>query len=304
MIFWNNRDVCQQRLQQIVGDVAKSLIAGLFATSVETAPTLAAGGEFPPPPQAGSTIDPTRFGLPTAATVGVPSGVTLKNYNGPMTITTPGAVIQNVIINGQLTISAANVTVKNCIVQSDGWWGIEGDQAPNLTVENSKIIGGNLTNSGILGSGTFVGNDISHVSIGIQLTGGATVGSNYIHDLFYGSADPHYDGVTAMGGQNHVVIENNTISVPSNNGTADVFIDNDFGSVNDVMVSNNLMLGSPSYTMYAYAKAGQPGTITNVTIENNYFEKGAYGYISENTNPTILNNVQWDNHVDPIPHPR
>jgi hypothetical protein len=258
-----------------------------------------------PPVTTPIDIDPTRFGLPTADTAGVPARVTLTNYNGPMTITTPGAVIKNVIINGQLTVNAANVTIRNCIVQSDGWWGIEGDQAPNLMVENSKIIGGNLTNSGILGSGTFVGNDISHVSIGIQLTDGAsTVDSNYIHDLFYGSADPHYDGVTLLGRQNHVVIEHNTISLPSNHGTAAVFIDNDFGPVNDVIVRNNLMFGNPSYSMYV---AGPPekGAITNVVIENNYIERGYYGYfVVENSKPTIRNNIEWDNQINPIPYPK
>lgn len=248
-------------------------------------------------------INPALFGMPDATTTGPQAGVTLTPYTGSMIVTTPGAVIENVIINGQLTVNAANVTIKNCIIQSNGWWGIEGDQAPNLTVENSKIIGGNLTNSGILGSGTFVGNDISHVSIGIQLTGGATVSSNYIHDLFYGSADPHYDGVTALGGQNHVVIEHNTIIAPDNNGTADVFIDNDFGSVNDVTVKDNLMLGGAAYTVHVDQKTGQSGTITNVAIENNYLERGYYGYISDNSHATILNNVQWNNNSDPTPYP-
>jgi hypothetical protein len=258
-----------------------------------------------PPVTTPIDIDPTRFGLPTADTTGVPAGVTLTNYNGPMTIRTPGAVIKNVIIDGQLTVDAANVTIRNCIIQSNDWWGINGDRAPNLTVESCKIIGGNLTNSGILGSGTFVGNDISHVSIGIQLTDGAsTVSSNYIHDLFYGNGAPHYDGVVALGRQNHVVIEHNTIWGPNENGTADVFIDNDFGSVNDVIVRDNLMFGDPAYTVHVDQKAGQTGTITDVVIENNYMERGAYGYIADNSKATIRNNVEWNNHVDPIPYPK
>src|SRR6516165_8789263 len=95
------------------------------------------------------TINPSLFGMPDATTTGPKAGVTLTPYTGPMIITTPGAVIENVIINGQLTVDAANVTVRNCIIQSNDWWGINGDKATNLTVENSKIIGGNLTNSGI-----------------------------------------------------------------------------------------------------------------------------------------------------------
>jgi hypothetical protein len=41
-----------------------------------------------------------------------------------MNITTPGAVIENVIINGTLSVKAENVTIKNCIIQNFGWWGI------------------------------------------------------------------------------------------------------------------------------------------------------------------------------------
>jgi pectate lyase len=294
----------------LVGDVMKSLIARLFAASVVTALTVAAGVPWKsshadikgrePPPQLQSVIDPARFGMPNADTAGVPAGVTLTNYTGPMNITKPGTVIDGKIINGQLNVYAANVTIRNCIIRSDGWWGIEGEQASNLRVENCDIIGGNLPNSGILGAGTFVGNDISHVSIGIQLTGGAsTVRGNYIHDLFYGNGDPHYDGITLLGGQNHVIIEHNTFSVPQDGGTASILIGNNFGPVNDVLINNNLMLGDPSYTVYFNKDA------TNIVFTNNYVERGYYGYyVSDGAMPPMSGNVQWDNRKDPIPYPR
>jgi len=249
-------------------------------------------------------IDPALFGMPDATTAGVQAGVTLTPYSGPMTITTPGTVIENKIIDGELVVKASDVTIKNCSIQSDGWWGIEGEKSPNLHVENCDIVGGNLTNSGILGSGTFVGNDIKHVSIGIQLTNGAsTVRDNYVHDLFYGSSDPHYDGITALGGQDHVLIEHNTTSVPQDHGTASILIQNTFGPVNDVTVRDNLMYGDPSYTLYVDgSRTGGP--ITNVVVENNYAEKGYYGYFSvTNASPIIQNNVQWQEGVDPTPYP-
>src|SRR4051794_5253077 len=103
------------------------------------------------------TIEPALFGMPTADTAGVQPGVTLANYTGPMTITTDGTVIENKIFNGSLTVKAANVTIKNCIIQNFGTWGIEGEKSPNLHVEYCDIIGpgtSGLSNSGILGSGT------------------------------------------------------------------------------------------------------------------------------------------------------
>jgi hypothetical protein len=266
------------------------------------------GGELPPRRQPPSTVDPTRFGLPTADTAGAPAGVFLTNYGGPMTITTPGAVIENVVISGTLSVKAANVTIRNCILQNFGWWGVEGEGATNLRVENCDIIGPGAraaSNSAILGSGTFVGNDIRGVTIGIQTTDGAsTIRDNYIHDLASGASDPHYDGITVLGRQNNVLIERNTISMPNDHGTAAVFIKNDFGPIDDVVVRNNLMYGDPSYAIHVAAVTPN-GAINNVKIENNYIERGAYGYIAaENSKPTIHNNIEWDNRKDPIPYPK
>ena len=53
------------------------------------------------------TIDPGLFGMPDATTAGVPAGMTLTAYKGPMTITTPGTVIEGMIINGDATVTAA-----------------------------------------------------------------------------------------------------------------------------------------------------------------------------------------------------
>ncbi|MFC7700491.1 right-handed parallel beta-helix repeat-containing protein [Bradyrhizobium sp. GCM10028915] len=260
------------------------------------------GGELPPSLRAGSTINSARFGMPTADTAGVPAGVTLTPYTGRMTIETPGAVIENVIINGQLTVIAADLTIKNCIIQTNDSNGILAVTASNLLVENCIIIGGDFTDNGILGHGTFVGNDISHVRIGIQLTDGAsTVRDNYIHDLFNAGSAPHFDGITLLGGQNHVVIEHNTISAPSDHGTAEILIQNVFGPVHDVQINNNLLLGTPSYAVYFEAKTTN-GAITSIDFTNNYVERGAYGYyLVLNSNPTFRNNVEWDSRV---PHTR
>ena len=69
-------------------------------------------------------IDPARFGMPDATTTGVQPGITLKPYTGPMIVTTDGAVIENVIINGTLTVEADNVTIRNCVIQNFSNWGL------------------------------------------------------------------------------------------------------------------------------------------------------------------------------------
>jgi hypothetical protein len=265
----------------------------------------------PPLPPVGSTIDPARFGMPTSDTAGVQAGVTLAAYEGPMTVTTPGVLIENVIINGTLTVAADNVTIKNCIIRNFAFWGIRSDNAVNTRVEYCDIDGtGSTRTSGLgIGGGTnsaIIGCDISGMVIGIQLSGRAEVRDNYIHNLADTSSNPddrHFDGITLFGGQDGSVIEHNTISMPTGSGgTAAVFIKTEFGPIDGVLVKDNLMYGDPSYAVYVESTTRR---ITNVTVENNYVERGYYGYFNVvNSTPIIRNNIQWDNQKNPIPYPK
>jgi hypothetical protein len=56
-------------------------------------------------------------GKPSDATTGVPSGTKLTQYNGDLTITQAGTVIDGLDIHGFVTVKAANVTIKNSIVR-------------------------------------------------------------------------------------------------------------------------------------------------------------------------------------------
>ncbi|MCK1346448.1 right-handed parallel beta-helix repeat-containing protein, partial [Bradyrhizobium sp. CW11] len=103
------------------------------------------------------------------------------------------------------------------------------------------------------------------------------------------------------------VIEHNTIMLPTGEGgTAAIFIKTEYpdapGPIDNLQVKNNLMTGDPSYTLYVEAAVSP---ITNVTIENNYVERGIYGYFNvQNSTPMIRNNVLWDNQKNPIPYPK
>src|SRR5215475_10078839 len=245
------------------------------------------------------TIDPALFGMPDATTAGVPAGTNLTAYTGPMTITTPGTVIEGKIINGTLQVTADNVTIKYCVIQNYGFWGVDAENAPNITIQNCdfKASSSMDTNAAILGAGTFIGNDISNSENGIVLTDGASVvRDNYIHDLNDNFGDPHVDGISVQGGQNHVLIEHNTVESWD---TSCIFIKNDFGPINDITVRNNLLYGDldrgdPAATIYVYG----PNT-TNVSITNNYVEKGNWFYYStDNASPTISGNIEWNNKTD------
>ena len=257
-------------------------------------------------------IDPARFDMPDATTTGVQSGVTLTNYTGPMTIKTAGTVIESKIINGTMTVNADNVTFKNCVFQNFSNYGIISENSDNTHVEFCEFdgTGSSRTYAMALGGGTssIISCDIHGMVIAIGVWGTVNISDNYIHDLAEASSDPdarHFDGINLFAGGNGTVIDHNTIAMPGTNtggGTAAVFISAQFGNINDVTVSNNLLYGGASYTVYVEETRGYQ--ITNVSLTDNYVEKGQYGYynIVGNT-PVMSGNVTWWEGVDPTPYP-
>ncbi|YCI04646.1 right-handed parallel beta-helix repeat-containing protein [Ensifer sp. D2-11] len=202
-------------------------------------------------------------------------------------------MIDGMIINGPLRVMADDVVIKNSEITFNSAWGVDAEGAKNFTIQDSDIVGPGSSgdsNSAILGSGTFLRNDISQVENGITLTGGSsTVKGNYIHDLEDSASDPHYDGISVQGGQDGVLIEGNTILARD---TSAVFIKNDFGAINDVNVTNNFLGGTPGYDIYVDGRANG-GPITNVSITDNHLSMGGYGYYSvDNASPTISGNTE------------
>ncbi|MBD9374405.1 right-handed parallel beta-helix repeat-containing protein [Rhizobium sp. ARZ01] len=218
-----------------------------------------------------------------------------------MTITTPGTVIEGKIITGGLRVTAPDVVIKNCVIKFDGWWGVEAENGKNITIQNCDITGPGYAaenNSAILGAGNFIGNDISKVQNGIVLSSGSsTVKGNYIHDL-EALGEPHYDGISVQGGQSGVLIDGNTID---SRQTSNIIINNDFGSVSDVTVSNNLLIGDAGYAIYSHG--GQAGrTTTGVNITNNHIEKGNWDYYSVyNSDTKFSGNIEYANNQAPKP---
>ncbi|WP_234827151.1 right-handed parallel beta-helix repeat-containing protein [Sinorhizobium meliloti] len=202
-------------------------------------------------------------------------------------------MIDGMIINGPLRVMADDVVIKNSEITFNSAWGVDAEGAKNFTIQDSDIVGPGSSgdsNSAILGSGTFLRNDISQVENGITLQGGSsTVKGNYIHDLEDSASDPHYDGISVQGGQDGVLIEGNTILARD---TSAVFIKNDFGAINDVNVTNNFLGGTPGYDIYVDGRANG-GPITNVSITDNHLSMGGYGYYSvDNASPTISGNTE------------
>ncbi len=234
-------------------------------------------------------------GYPDASNTGVSAGTALKVHNGDLVINTPGTVISGLDIRGTVYINAPNVTIENCKVTSSNNWcinvktGVTGTVVQDCTIDGTGK--GPMGQHGIAGSGTFLRNNIFNAENGINVEGSNTIiKDNYIHDLRASGADPHYDGVQVSGGFNNVSILHNTII---GRDTSCVFIVNDFGAMNNIVVDGNLLLGQDAgYTIYVLEKAGNPAQITNVQVTNNVLGSGYYGFASvERTEPTWSGNA-------------
>ncbi|BCH35511.1 hypothetical protein MesoLjLc_74410 [Mesorhizobium sp. L-8-10] len=230
--------------------------------------------------------------FPDASNTGVPAGVTLTP-SGSIVVTKAGTVLKNLDIKGDIYVMAPNVTIENCRITTSSWQGINTNgSAGGLVVQNCEINGqGKMAGSyGIMGHGTFIGNNIYGFENGIGLSGGSggIVKGNFIHDLQAPGSDPHYDGIAIQGGQSNVLVEGNTVFARD---TSNIFIKNDFGPISDVRVNNNYLAGDPGIMIYVDGRASG-GPITGVSITNNYMEKGYYDYFSiDNSSPVISGNV-------------
>lgn len=230
---------------------------------------------------------------PNASSTGVPDGVTLLP-SGSVVISKAGVTVSGLNITGTVFITASNVTLQDCKITGATQTGVVriADGLTGVVVQDCTINGTGSNNSGshgILGTGTFLRNDISGVENGITLNGNNTViQDNYIHNL-QASGSPHYDGIQIDGGVSNIQILHNTI-INDHDGTSAVMIDNGFGPISNIKVDGNLLFGG-GYTIYSDAQF-KGGPITGVVITNNHLGGGGWGDTAFNHNsPVYTGNV-------------
>ena len=137
--------------------------------------------------------------------VGVTAPVPTAPYTGPNPIMRSNTTIENVVVNDCLDIGQEgsgqvvdNVTVRNVIINCNGWYGLYGQNVTNLTVANSKLInttdGKNVHLLNAWGA-RFENNEL----VGGQdffffggVVGDVYVENNYMHSLV-GSSEAHAD---------------------------------------------------------------------------------------------------------------
>ncbi|WP_110182138.1 right-handed parallel beta-helix repeat-containing protein [Nocardioides solisilvae] len=248
-----------------------------------------AGRTTPPPP-------PTETGFPDAASTGVQDGVALRASRG-LTVTTDGAVVENLDISGQLHIRANNVTVRNVRVRSSDYYALyvtgSGARIEHVEVDGLGFSGtGGAAGIGGGGKGmTVVAADITGVENGVVPGSGSVVQDSWIHGLA-SPGDPHYDGIQMDGGLSDIRVVHNTIDMSEHSQTAAVMVDNYFGPISRISVTGNQLLGG-GYTVYADGSFSSSDAVSAITYADNVFGKGHWGY-------GLLRNadVTWSNNTD------
>jgi len=231
-------------------------------------------------------------GFPDATNTGVPPGTQLTP-SGSITVTQDGAVVQNLDINGNITVLANNVTIKNTRITSGDYYPIRyfDDNNTGLLVEDTEIIG---TNSDVTAGMSFSSFKLLRVNIhgaadGVKVEDDTDVEDSYIHDLAIGE-DTHNDGLQSTGGSN-ITINHNSIILSADVSSCMQF-GNENGDSSNVTISNNLFDGG-GYCVRIY------GNGTNNKVLNNHFgHDEAYG-VYDITDPgvTVTGNV-WDDSGD------
>ncbi len=169
---------------------------------------------------------------PSSGNTGVPAGTVLTVYQGDMSVTAAGAVIQGLDIRGYVNIRASDVTIKNCVIRGPLVAPSSGSHAmvqqfnpvnTNLLVQDCTLVAQSPNNwtVGIQGSNyTMRRCNISYVVDGADASGlgNVLVDSCYIHDGAYfspsstnGDNQTHDDGAQISNG-NNIVYSNNFIT--------------------------------------------------------------------------------------------
>lgn len=189
-----------------------------------------------------------------------------------MTITTDGAVLQNLDITGTLEIDADNVKIRNFRIKATSRYGINiANGHRGILLEDGEIYG--MTSAGILGVGFTARRLHIHDSSGdglkVQGTGGPTLVESCFIEKLGTDEGAHADGNQTRGGSN-ITFRYNNIYMPNP--------------------------GTPSYPGEPYKSNAtfflQLG-VSNFVIENNWLTGGNYTIycITDNQGVFVRNNI-------------
>ena len=192
-------------------------------------------------------------------------------------ITTDGAVLENLDIDGTVTIDADDVILRNFRIAATSWYGIQIEAGHRgIVLEDGEIYG--MRSAGILGAGFTARRLHIHDSDGDGIKAQGSGGSTLVESCFIeklGMADgAHADGNQTRGGSD-ITFRGNNIYMPKpgtpsypgapykSNATFMLQLD-----VSDFVIENNWLTGG-NYTIYC---------TSGVSVRNNTFGRENGGW--------------------------
>lgn len=228
------------------------------------------------------------------------TGVTLKPYTGPTTITVDGTVIDGRDVKSCLTIKADNVVIRRSRIAANCIFPIRLEGAANLLVEDSEIsCEGNFTGIHAMTSDSYYtgrriyGHDCENV---ISIADKSLLEDSFIHEPCPDSTDAHTDSIQLWNDDSNMIIRHNRVyAYCSKTGQAqNSAITGGYG-LSNLLIEDNILAGG-GYTL----RLSEKGTLgANVKVRNNkfstiFFEKsGSYGPIRLGDTPDQLCGNTW-----------
>jgi len=242
---------------------AASKVSDTTASGSQAVKFGAASGGF----QANCITSPHVCGYPDATNTGVPAGTTLTT-SGCITVTTNGAVIQNLSITDcNITVKANNVTIKNTRISGCTYYPIDYDDSlySGLVIQDSEIASNCTTTTACMSFAdyTVIRMNCHGAADGFKANSNVVIQDSYIHDLAVTSSS-HNDGVQSTGGST-VTFKHNTCDLRA--GGDDCFQPGP--SDTGWLYTNNLLAGGPTT---CWMLNGNTGTV-NSTFTGNRFTR-------------------------------
>ena len=228
---------------------------------------------------------------PGPTCTGVPAGIALTTYTGPLVVTAANTVIDSKVINcGDLTIRAANVTIRNskinCNVVLDG--DTAGSSGWSLTIEDSEVDAGAKDLPAIgTANVTVLRSNIHGGHNGLQCdekTVFCVLQDSWIHGQYQPQGvDSHLGGFLSDGGKNISLIHNLIVCDAKVNNvgggcTGDINFIPNFSAISGALIQDNLLGANvdSSFCTYGGEKSTSPTPHSDhMVYKNNVFQRGS-----------------------------
>ena len=275
----------------------------------------------PAPPQTkGCFAKPSACGYPDQTNTGAPAGTAVTVKNGDQTINAAGTYSGWNVQNGSVRINASNVTIKDFVITNTGDTSnaiLIPSGVTNVTIEDSTLSGA-ATNNAIqyavqnASDGAVTGLRLNMFNCTECWSGSGTLQDSYAiaNGVIAGS---HYEAIY-FGGGSALTVTHDTLYNPQDQ-TAAIFTKTDFGPINTVTITNNLLAGG-GYTVYG--GLGGSGAVNGpVTFTGNRFARsrsgsadssgyypngGAYAAVADfKSSVTKWSGNYWDDNLANVP---